>query len=164
MKLLDDLGLRPLTPQEIKTASEKYISALRDGLAGQKSSLKMFRSCLSPVHLESLKEDSEALILEVGGTNLYGGRVRITHHKPTIASVFKTPIQKIVFTSAEEFFDTIISQLDPVISGKVPDAISLVYSFVGNPLNTPNGVDVMSDETLTKEFVVPGISHEGVGV
>jgi hexokinase len=160
----DEIGLRSLTPLELKSMSHTYKDALLDGLSGKKSSLKMFRSCLEPVELSRLREGSEALILEVGGTNLYGARVRITNHKPAIINAYKTPIKKIVFTNAKEFFNTIITQLDPIIRGNAPEAISIVYSFAGKPIKTEIGVDVHSDETLTKEFVVPGISSEGIGV
>lgn len=161
--ILDAVGLKPLTTQEIADVSRAYQKALRDGLEGKQSSLRMFRSCLSPVALSSLKEGSEALILEVGGTNLYAARVRIMHHRPTIISAYKTPIQQIVFARASEFFATIIGQLQQVIVGSIPDAISVVYSFAGKPFRSSSGVDVLSVETLTKEFVIPGISEEGVG-
>ncbi|CAN5142097.1 hexokinase [soil metagenome] len=162
--ILDNLGLRRLTDQEVKASSATYRKALQNGVQGLPSSLKMFPSCLSPVDLPVLKDGVEALILEVGGTNLYGARVKMSNHKPLIISAYKTPIEKIVFTSAQEFFETIITQLSPVMGGRSPDAISIVYSFAGQPVKSSNGVDVISAETLTKEFVIPGISQKGVGV
>ncbi len=123
----------------------------------------MYPSCLSPVKLSSLKEGSQALVVEVGGSNLYGARIGIRNGFPYILTAHTIPLTKIIYSSSEEFFNMIISMLDVVIRGKIPDAIGIVYSFAGKPVKTARGVDVYSVETLTKEFIIPGISKRGVG-
>ena len=161
--ILEKLGLRQLNAEEITEVCNSYKSDLVSGLEGNESSLQMLKSCLSPTSLESLPEGREALVIEIGGTNLYSARVIIKDHKPVIISSFKTQFKKRIFSSSQEFFQIIVASLDGVIKNSRFDALAIVYSFAGKPTRTNNGVDVISSDKLTKEFVVPGIGKVGVG-
>ena len=161
--ILGKLGLRLLNAGEIAEVYNRYKSDLVSGLEGSESSLQMLKSCLSPTSLESLPEGREALVIEIGGTNLYSARVIIKDHKPVIISSFKTQFKKIIFSSSQEFFQTIVASLDGVIKNSRFDALAIVYSFAGKPTRTNNGVDIISSDKLTKEFEVPGIGKVGVG-
>jgi len=161
--ILEKLGLRQLNAEEITEVCNRYKSDLLSGLEGDESSLQMLKSCLSPTSLESLPEGREALVIEIGGTNLYSARVIIKDHKPVIISSFKTQFKKRIFSSSQEFFQIIVASLYGVIKNSRFDALAIVYSFAGKPTRTNNGVDVISSDKLTKEFVVPGIGKVGVG-
>lgn len=163
-QLLDGIGLRELNHKELILISRKYRSELLAGLKGRSSSLKTLPSQLASVNLDTLSKEHEALVLEIGGTNLYGARIRVRDHRPVITSSYKSAFKRTIFNNTDDFFSTVIQELSPVLKEDPPDAIGIVYSFAGKSVRTRCGVDIYSDERLTKEFVIPGISHNGVGV
>ncbi|HVZ67050.1 MAG TPA: hypothetical protein VG917_02205 [Patescibacteria group bacterium] len=158
------VGLRNLSETEISQALRNYMTALEDGLAGRKSDLPMYNSLLSATPLETLREGSQALILEIGGTNLYGARVGIDGGKPRIIESHKDALPGRQYRSADEFFAYVANGIAPIVSEGKFDAIGIVYSFPGETIETGTGdVDIQSPEHLTKEFVIPGISQAPVG-
>ncbi|MBI2266627.1 MAG: hypothetical protein HYU64_15930 [Armatimonadetes bacterium] len=164
LELLDRLGLAPFTKQELSGIFESYREELQRGLEGSPSSLAMFRSLLRPVSLSTVSRGREALVLEVGGTNLYGAKVRVEENGPVILEAHQVQLEKTKFRDAREFYEVIADKLAPVVSHTSPEALGIVYSFPGKAAETPRGVDVLSDEkTLTKGFAIPRIGEEGVG-
>ncbi len=163
IEFLEQAGIRNLTPQEQRAVSQHYRGEMLAGLSGEKSSVMMFPSMLSPVELSSLKEGAEALIVEIGGTKLYGARVQIRDGEPHIDTSHEKKLPKKKFGSAQNFYEQIAKGVKPVLRGRQPSAIGIVYSFPGEAVLTKNGVDVLSPEKLPKDFVIPGISEAKVG-
>ncbi|HVT00721.1 MAG TPA: hypothetical protein VHE53_00630 [Patescibacteria group bacterium] len=164
VEFFERTNLRPLNEQEERQAVDDYITALKDGLDthGEKG-LPMYPSLLSSVSLSDLREGSQALIVEIGGTNLYGARVAIENSKPSIQDSQRAALPGREFRSADEFFAHIANGVAPMLDQGNIDAIGIVYSFPGQAVKTDGGVDIVSPEQLTKEFVIPGISKLPVG-
>lgn len=163
-EFLEQAGLRSLTFQEQGAVSSHYRQEILAGLSGRKSSVMMFSSQLSPIELTSLKEGTEALVVEIGGTNLYGARVQIQDGKPQIVDPpHRDLLPTIEFVNAQDFYERVAKGVKPVLTGRQPSAIGIVYSFPGEAVLTQNGVDVISPEELPKDFKIPGISKIKVG-
>ena len=161
--VLKDPGFRRLTPDEEKAVSLAYRHDLLAGLQGKPSDLPMFPSLLSPVDLTTLKEGKQALVIEIGGTNVYATRIFPHGGKVKIEGSVQEAMGQTTFENVDDFFSVISSKLDPMLQGGAPDTIGIIYSFPGNIIQTNNGIDVMSPEVLTKELVIPGISENPVG-
>jgi hexokinase len=159
----ESIGLKPLSVEEESLVFSTYQRELLAGLSSQPSSVKMYLSHLEPVRNETLKEGSEALVVEIGGTNMYGAIVRVKDGMPVVVNAQKDPLVTRRFESADHFYQTLIGGLKPIIEAANPDAIGIVYSFPGAASRVPNGVDVRSPKDLPKEFVIPGIDELPVG-
>lgn len=73
--LQNHLQVRSLHEPELREISHAYTNALLHGIHPETkplSSLKMIPTELSPIDFEHLKVGDEALIIEVGGTNIRG--------------------------------------------------------------------------------------------
>lgn len=162
-EFFEAVGLRSLNSAEERKFSSDYKAAMLKGLRGEQSSVPMFPSLLSPVELGSLREGSTSLVVEIGGTNLYSAQVGIQDGHPTVLRSYKELLPGTKYESADDFFSRVANGVAPVMEGARPDAIGIVYSFPGEPVKSAHGVDVMSPEQLTKQFVVPGISNQPVG-
>lgn len=162
-EFFDTAMLKKLSPLEQSLASHHYRRELLAGLAGQTSSVKMFPSLLSPVDPASLKEGQEALVVEIGGTNLYGARVQIQDGKPVIIASHEDPLKRKKFDSVQDFYETIAGGVEQILRGPQPSALGIVYSFPGEAVRTQQGVDVRSPSKLTKDFEIPGIQDKLVG-
>lgn len=162
-EFFDQSGLKRLTPEQERTVSLHYKSELLSGLRGDAKSVAMSPSGLSSTELNSLREGSEALVIEIGGTNLYGARVAIQCGNPFISASHKGLLPTTIFKNAQEFYKLVADNMRPVLKEHEPDAIGIVYSFPGMAIKVGRDVDVISPENLPKEFVIPGISNKRVG-
>lgn len=159
----EDIGLRPLSTKEAQVTALDYSEQLRYGLKGKPSSLSMFPSLLSPVELGSLKERSRALVVEIGGTNIYGAMVEVRRGRPVVISGHQAALPGTRYQDAPHFFDSVASAVKHLADGEKPDGVGIVYSFPGEARRTSAGVDMASPEVLPKEFAIPGISRDLVG-
>lgn len=159
----ETVGLRGLNALEEAAVSSHYGQELIAGLAGLPSSVRMFPSHLKPVSIRELPENSEALVIEIGGTNLYGARIKVQDQKPAVLASHEDDLPTTHFENAQDFYETLIKSLEPILTGQTPQALAIVYSFPGEAVPKPNGVGVISPEKLPKEFVIPGISRVEVG-
>lgn len=160
------VGLEVFTPQELDQISQNYASELKLGIEGKLSSLKMLDTLLSPVDLKTLKVGAEALVLEVGGSHIYGARVVIdSDHNPKIipGSYTKVEMSKRQFDSFQQFIDEVIEGISSLIAqSSPPQAFGLIWSFPAKPVRVDYGID-NTGTILTKELVIPGIEDAFIG-
>lgn len=161
---LNSQGLKPLSRDELNEVSRSYGLQLVRGIARGGNGLPMISTALGPLDLGTLREGSEALVIEIGGTNAYAGRVRFEEGELIIAKVCERPLGRTKFNDRLDFFTTIADRVvEPLVSGWQPDAMGIVYSFPGKAFSTENAVDILSPEELPKGFEIPGISKDPVG-
>ena len=162
---LSRIGLRELSPVEEASFAFKYREELLAGARGEPRSVAMSPTLVSPVPLDSLREGSQAVVAEIGGTNLYAARVIVRDGRPTIVYATEKELPTVKFDSANDFYAMVADNMQPVLEQDMPepDAIGFVYSFPGVSVHTPNGVGVLSPEKLPKDYVIPGISQREVG-
>lgn len=155
-------GFGPYSAHELRAASYAYGQQLLRGLYNESDGLPMYQTHLRPVDLSRLRGGSEALVIEVGGTNIYSGRVRVSGGSVELVESQMYPLQRIVFDSADDFYHAVSKNVAPSVNFK-PDALGVVYSFPGESFKTEFGVDVNSAIDLPKGFVIPGIGLKPVG-
>lgn len=160
---LRDPRLKKFDTQTEESISSAYQQALIDGLQGR-GSLAMTPSLLSPVHPMTLPEGKTALVLEVGGTHVYAARVQIVGGEAQIMVSDKAPLERRTFEGVSDFLEAFTSPVIDVIGDTAPDALGIVYSFPGETVQTEYGVDVNSPSELSKDFVIPGIDQQPVGL
>ena len=172
MAFLDNLGVKPLSSDDLHNISVDYQNVLLLGLQGieGRSSLSMLPTLLQPVEFTNLTVGDEALVVEIGGTNVRAAVVTINkEHQPVIKSVADNPvyhegkINRTVFKDADDFYNEVIVHMKPVLAGHNPKALGVIYSFPGQATKTASGVDIKSTKELTKGFEIPGIDSELVG-
>ncbi len=137
----------------------------------------MYESLLQPQEGDDyLHPGACTLVIETGGSN---NRVNVfsatKDNTVEIGSMLLDPILGVEFPftrrdyrSANHFYDTIVQLLKPgiddIIANANIQALSIVYSFPGPAIETELGIDIQPTETMTKGFVVPGISMQPVGI
>lgn len=174
LQFQESLGLRPPHPFEVMIMSETFAHELRGGLEDppHPGSLKMIQTHLSEVSPDRLRghEGESALILEIGGTNVFAARGVIIDGKPQIATGSRgIPIQtrgelsKRKFTHPNEFFTEVLRHADPVARGWHITKLGIIYTFAATAQQSKLGVDARSPEELTKNFRIDGISQRPVG-
>lgn len=172
MAFLDNLGVKPLSSDELHNISVDYQNALLSGLQEikGKSNLSMLPTLLQPVEFTNLTVGDEALVVEIGGTNVRAAVVTINKdHQPVIKSIADSPvyhegkINRTVFKNADDFYNEVFEKIQPVLSGHKPKALGVIYSFAGEAVKTKQGIDMKAAEEMTKGFEVPGIDSELVG-
>ena len=163
--VLKDPNFRKLTPEEEKEVSALYRKDLLAGLHSKPSSLAMIPSLLSPVDITRLPKGKKALVLEIGGTHLYGGHFSVQNGIPIVKRGLKIEMKRKQFDNVNDFFEMLSLELSPILADMEPDALGVVFSFSGNAVETARGVDVVSkhDEKLSKGIVIPGIGSGPIG-
>ncbi len=164
-EVFKDPTFRRLTPEEEQSVSEAYKHDLLAGLRGESSSLAMTPSLLDSVEISKLPNDKTVLVIEIGGTHLYGGHFTIQDGKPHVDRGLKIEMKRKQFKDVEDFMEMLTTELEPVLSGTSADALGLVFSFSGKSVKTERGVDVLSrhNEKLSKGITIPGIGSKPVG-
>ncbi len=169
-----DIGLRELRQKEITRLAFDYQQAFWRGLElrdESSSSLKMLPTGLKPAEFSTLTAGDEALVIEVGGTNLRAAVVQIGEdHKPHIKEhsqgqnlyYVSVPLEKRNFTSKDDFFQTLVSPCQQLLSDFHPKAVAIIYSFPADAEISDGIIDVRSRQ-MTKGFEVPGIEGITVG-
>lgn len=169
-----DIGLRELRQKEIWRLALDYQLAFWHGLElrdESSSSLKMLPTGLKPAEFHTLAVDDEALVIEVGGTNLRAAVVQIgADHKPHVKETLQdqnhfyisVPLEKREFESADDFFQTLISPCQQLPSNFHPKAVAIIYSFPADAEISDQIIDVKSRK-MTKDFAVSGIEGVAVG-
>ncbi len=167
--LVDKIGLTIFSENDLLQISKKYKQELQSGLQKEKSSLQMLPTHLKRVHHTKLIPGEEAIVIEIGGTHIYGARVIINKYaKPVLVKqgkndiFFKKKINRNIFANPLDFFEHVLAQLDGLF-GKIPHAIAIIYSFPGTSLKKAYGIDLVSSEKLPKDFIIPGISKLPIG-
>lgn len=164
-EVLKDPNFRILNPDEERAVSLAYQHDLLAGFKSEPSSLAMTFSLLSPVDIGRLPSGKNILVLEIGGTHLYGGHFTIHNGIPTVDHGLKIEMMRKKFKDVDDFFEMVTSELDPILADASPDGLGIVFSFYGQVVKTKRGVDVLSNhnEKLAKEIVIPGIGSRPVG-
>lgn len=172
MTALNEADFKPLEEDEFNETANNYALALRRGLSGEGSSLQMIPTLLRPTEFENLDIGDEALVVEIGGTNIRGAIVKVSQDGlPVIKSkedssglcYCEENIERTEFTDADDFFSQVLSKINPILDGHKPKALAVIYSFSGKAIKTKSGIDVLSLEKMGKEFIIPGISKQPVG-
>lgn len=163
-----------LTEQEVGRISESYGASLRENIDFDiTTNLKMVDTLINPLGRNQLKPGQRAWVFEMGGSHFYGAEVEINNAgDPVISSdpqgrkkYLQIELRTRKFLSVEDYFKKMLVELQPLFSSlNKPNSVGIIFSFPGDPIKTSNGIDVISPETLQKEFVIPGISDRPVGV
>lgn len=160
-EVLSDLGIREFSSGELVEIGEKYKKALLNGLEG-KSELSMYPSYLHPVDPQTLPEGKAALVIELGGTHIYAGIVKKTEKGIVLVESYQTGFPTRVYQSAEHFFTLVSDRLTPLLDHVKPDTLAIVYSHPAHNIPAKVGNEAVI-ESLSKEFIVPGITQEPLG-
>lgn len=163
---LEEIGLKEFSKEELEQISKNYSEELKAGIDKRPSSLKMLDTLLSPVDLNILNPGDEVLVLEIGGTNVYGARVVIdSDHNPKITpgSYTKVEMSKRQFSSFKQFIDEVIEGISNLITqSSTPKAFGLIWSFPAKPVKVDYGID-NTETLLTKELIIPGVEDVFIG-
>jgi hexokinase len=162
-RYFDSHGLRNLDENEVVQVVESYKQDLLRGFNGEPGALAMYPSHLQPADLSRVRDGATALVTEVGGTNGYAALVTLDRGSLRIQKQIEWKLGRTDYRNAPDFFESITTPLTPLLDGTRPDALALIYSFPGETFRTARGVDVLSPESLPKDFVIPGISESPVG-
>ena len=170
-KSLERKGVRLLDSSERQQMSQDFLEAMQRGLqTNGKEGLLMIPTKVGPISPTGLPENKRVLVIEMGGTNKYGGIVE--NHAGTVEvadggnAYVKESLRedKSSYIDANDFFNEITGEARALLGGGHIDAVGVVYSFPGTAIETQTGdVDVLSPEELPKGFKVPGISARPVG-
>ncbi len=162
-----ETGAERLTREQMQSIALSFGQQIEAGLEGRPSSLAVIPTLLHPVGKERLTAGQHALVVEIGGTNVYGGEITLDENKnPYVMLDRSVPLsseQKKKYSSAGEFFAEVATDLKPLLKDSVPNAIGIIWSFPGSIQRTPLGIDAISESSLPKEFVIPGVENETVG-
>lgn len=148
---LESKGFKPFSKTELDQIGTNYQQTLLQ------KKIPMYRSLLE---LPSKKISGTSLVIEIGGTNFYGAKVTI-NPEALVEKQIKEPLPKIIYQSADEFFQAIASYAKPLIKDKY-DSLAIVYSFPGTAIKVKNGIDVKSTEDPTK-VQIQGINNKLIG-
>ncbi|MBC9784150.1 hexokinase [Heliobacterium chlorum] len=156
-----------ISPEMMQAVAQKFQNAIRAGLTGQRSSLKMLPSYLAR---PTGQEQGLFLALDFGGTNVrvsqveLGGRGRIRVLR-RVAKAIKGPKGDYDYTreqvTAEELFDFLASLIAEAIDGYTGEAIRLGHTF-----SFPSRQkDIGHAELIhwAKEFRTSGVEGQDVG-
>ena len=80
-EFLDKIGLTAYSQMELSKLSLDYRNEIRAGFNREQSSLAMIPTQLEPVEFSKLNIGNEALVVEVGGTNIRAARVVVDEKK-----------------------------------------------------------------------------------
>lgn len=176
---LNEKGFGLFSEEQILEISDTYSNALIAALHGDRSmGLAMGDSRIKQVPFGLIPENENSLVLVIGGTNLRAALVsmgvgkvpQITRENDGRARYMQTNVPRRNFRDAsdpaQEFYRSMIQELDGFIRTIDPEtisALSIIYSFRGTPVEHNGHLDMMPDEAMGKEFVVPGISEYPVG-
>lgn len=172
-KLLDQVGVRALTRGELFDISTQFEQDLRSGIyaLNRPRSLAMIDTLLEPVHKEGLirAKGKEAVVLEIGGTNVYATRVRAESDGKLVfvqtgdSDYYEGQIQGRVFNSPKEYFREILRPVETVFRPGSLEHLAIIFSFPAKALKTARGVDVNAQDDLTKGFTITGLHTQSVG-
>lgn len=161
VRFLDTIGLKLLSETELVKLSEDYNKDLLYGLEHKPTSLQMLQTSLVISGDHVLPNNKEVLVIEIGGTNLYAARVIVGNNN---SAYYEGKLGRRIFKNTDDFFSEIISQIDHLLSNTFPYAIAIIYSFPGKEKKTKYGIDILSPKELTKDFIIPEIEKEPVGL
>ena len=126
-----------------------FVSQMRAGLAGEKSSLRMIPAYISIK--DNLPKDEEVIVIDAGGTNLRVGSMRIKGGSLTITNFDKYPMPgSKVPISKKDFFAKLADYLEPIID--LSDKIGFCFSYPIEILPNCDGKILQ----LTKEIRIEG--------
>ncbi len=153
------------TGHELHAIASRFKDQLTRSMRGEQTDLGMFNSQLPSNLCHQEPPDGQALVVEVGGTNVYAAQYTFCKGKPSLKTHQSIPLESRTFDSAEDFYNSIITPLGKVITSYHPDRLGIVYSFPGQsiPARDTIGVDMISDQSLSKGFIIPGIDEVPVG-
>lgn len=164
---LKEIGAERLTKEQMLSVKSSFAEHLRAGLEGRASSLATIPTFLEPVDYQKLIPGQQALVVEVGGTNIYGGLVVLDEEKnPQLVADRLVPLSKErnrKYTSAKEFYGEIAASVAPLLADADPLGVGIIWSFPAKIEKTPEGIDARSPKELPKEFVIPGVDEGLVG-
>jgi hypothetical protein len=159
------MDLLPYTQERRETTVKGYRQELLDGIHNQ-GRLPMSGTGIETIDLQSPRLGQLVLSTDIGGTNRYATVEQVTEKGFERHAFIKEPFESRVFPDAKTFFNTVadtIVKASSALKGRSPDALAVVYSFPGEGKRTSYGIDV-TPTWLTKEFVIPGIQEEPVGL
>lgn len=160
---LHAIGVERLTLQQMRETAVEFGRQLRDGIEKRPSSLATIPTLLRQVNREEIPVGKNALVVEMGGTNIYGAIVTIDgEHVPQIQQNVQIPLAKKQYANPSEFFTEVAKAIDPLLVVE-PDGLGVIWSFPANVRKIGNTIDVDSHEQLPKEIVIPGISARPIG-
>lgn len=170
---LDSIGLRSFTEGERRSISNIFSSELEQKLKNPEAptSIKMIDTHLSPVSGEVLSKHvgDEALILEIGGTNIYGGWVGITKEGPRLLTEesgkleSRGEVSTRTFETPQALFSEVFSIVEAVAGLGSIKHLGIIFTFPAVIEETHLGVDVRSQEKQAKGFIFKGIHVAPVG-
>src|SRR5258706_12325363 len=88
---LKAIGVERLTLLEMQATAVSFGKHLRAGIEKRPSSLATIPTLLSPIDLEAIPKDKQALVVEIGGTNIYGGLINMEGEKPRLVQHVEHP-------------------------------------------------------------------------
>jgi hexokinase len=164
-------------PQEISDFAHFYgfhygslnpVSLMRDvlnhmerGLMGQRSSLPMIPSYISPV--SHVPPGKTVLALDAGGTNLRASLIRFDERGKAVAQeTQKVPMPGTQgHLSADQFFDQIAGVTAPLLekAGSTVEGIGFTFSYPMTITEDADGIPM----TFSKELDIPEVTGKPVG-
>jgi len=166
LQLLDSIGLRLLQEGELKEIAEAYQHDLLNGLQSKHSSLQMLPTYLTLSESKHVYNNTNALVIEIGGTNIAAAKVIIDSEDTPVVEkwdYYKGKLGRTLFYTTDDFFEEIFFHIDFLLKGEIPPALGIIYSFPGKTIQTAYGIDMVSSNKLPKDFIIPGIDKEPVG-
>lgn len=137
---------------DIDENCRQFIEEMKSGLCGNESSLKMIPTYLS--FGGSVPKNEPVIVLDAGGTNFRVAVVKFDSSGNPVISNFK--IYKMPGTeneiSSDEFFETVISYIVPVINDS--EKIGVCFSYAAEPSKNMDGTVLEIGKQLKiKNFV-----------
>lgn len=176
--LYEEIGLVSPTADELGAAAIEFTRQLTSGgiKNDETSSLMMIDTLLSPPNPEILQQHigKHTIVVEYGGTNVRlavgtigpDGQPKIVIDSDGKPQKIEGALSKLHFDTPEDLFSELFRVIDanPTILPKdIPDSFGLIWSFPGYAERTTQGIDVRSENSLTKGIVVSGLKDVAVG-
>lgn len=159
---LDFLEVTPFRLEEMQAIKTDFLRQMEMGLEGKHESLKMIATQLGELDKEALKEGEQALVIDAGGTGLKIGVCEVKNGEIVLVREEKEIIFPKTHWQADEFFDYIAEQIkEQKIDIKKINGIGFIFSFPAEAEKTVKGVDVKTEDKLTKDWQINGLAQKG---
>jgi hexokinase len=142
---------------DIAEGCDTFIQEMRKGLDGEQSTLKMLCTYISDN--DQIPTGEPVIVMDAGGTNFRVAVARLDNNKQAVIEDFKVypmPGTKGAITK-EEFFQTIVQYLEPVIHKS--DKIGFCFSYPAEMLPDKDGRLIR----FSKEVQVTGMEGVVIG-
>jgi len=166
-KYFDAVGLKELTPADMTQLATRARERITQRIYDRTS----YPTFLKPIDPEKLEEceGQKNIVIEVGGTKMRASEWIVKNGKVVLNgnTIFNGQLvdekgkEKKAFNDSDDFFDHLFTALPGLIDrikGNPDAALSIIFSFPGQPTETEAGLDYEVG-VLTKDFVIPEFEH-----